>query len=227
MNSPFEERQRERDEMVETQLAAPPDPRTPVFDSRVLQAMRRVPRHVFVPPDLAAEAYGDQPLAIGGEQTISQPYMVAKMTELLELEPAAPGSELRVLEIGTGSGYQAAVIAELGAKLVTIERDPALAATAAERLAWLGYQVELRTGDGYRGAPDRAPFDAIVVTAAPDHVPAPLIDQLAEGGRLVIPIGKGGSQQLLRLVKRGGRVIQEKLFEVRFVPMTGESEQPR
>ena len=222
------ERQRERDEMVESQLAAPPDPREPVLDARVLQAMRRVPRHRFVPPELQELAYADQPLAIGAEQTISQPYMVAKMTELLELERAPPDRAPRVLEVGTGSGYQTAVLAELGASVVTLEKDPALAEAAAARLAGLGYAVDARRGDGYRGAPDAAPFDAILVTAAPDHVPAPLLGQLAEGGRLVLPVGRvGGPQELRRIVMSGGRPREDRLFEVRFVPMTGESEHPR
>jgi protein-L-isoaspartate(D-aspartate) O-methyltransferase len=222
--APFE-RQAERDEMVESQLAAPLDPREPVLDPRVLQAMRRVPRHRFVPSELQDLAYSDQPLSIGSEQTISQPYMVAKMTELLELPAPREDRRPRVLEVGTGSGYQAAVLAELGAEVITIEKDPGLAASAAARLKELELPVEARVGDGYRGAPDRAPFDAILVTAAPDHVPAPLLEQLAEGGRLVLPVGRpGGPQELRRIVRRGGQTYEDRLFEVRFVPMTGESE---
>jgi protein-L-isoaspartate(D-aspartate) O-methyltransferase len=225
LRSPFE-RQRERDDMVETQLAAPPGPRDAVEDARVLQAMRRVPRHAFVPEDLRQLAYTDQPLTIGGEQTISQPYMVGKMTELLELDVPPVGEPPHVLEIGTGSGYQAAVLAELGARVVTIEKDPVLASAATARLADLGYAVDVRCGDGSRGAPDAAPFDAIVVTAAPEKTPPALLDQLVDGGVLVIPVGKtGGSQELRRFVKRGGRVEEQRLFEVRFVPMTGEIEE--
>jgi protein-L-isoaspartate(D-aspartate) O-methyltransferase len=222
------DRQLERDAMVEQQLAAPADPRTPVVDPRVLQAMRRVPRHCFVPPELQELAYSDQPLSIGREQTISQPYIVAKMTELLELPPPEEiGRRPRVLEIGTGSGYQAAVLVDLGAEVVTLERDPDLAAGARERLHRLGFDVDARAGDGYRGAPDAAPYDAILVAAAPDHVPPPLVAQLVDGGRLVVPVGPvGGRQELLRVVPRAGDVFTERFFEVRFVPMTGECEEP-
>ncbi len=214
--------------MVETQLAAPGDARTPILDRNVLQAMRRVPRHRFVPPAQQEQAYADQPLSIGNEQTISQPYIVAKMTELLELRPSPAGTAPRVLEVGTGSGYQAAVLAELGARVVTLEKDSELSAAATERLALLRYAVDARCGDGYRGAPDAAPFDAILIAAAIDHVPKPLIEQLAEGGRLVLPVGRaGGPQELRRIVRRGGQPLVERLFEVRFVPMTGESEQHR
>jgi protein-L-isoaspartate(D-aspartate) O-methyltransferase len=210
--------------MVEAQLAAATDERQPVLDARVLQAFRRVPRHAFVPEDLKAEAYADRPLAIPGGQTISQPYVVAKMTELLDLAPGA-----KVLEVGTGSGYQSAILAELGCRVVSIERDPQLAEEASSRLAQLGYsQVKVVTGDGYRGLPQEAPFDAIVVTAAVDHVPPFLIEQLADGGRLVLPLGSPGAvQQLRRVVRRGERVLHEMLFDVRFVPLTGECEQPR
>jgi protein-L-isoaspartate(D-aspartate) O-methyltransferase len=220
------DRQAERDRMVEEQLAASTDRRAPVVDARVLQALRRVPRHCFVPEPLAERAYDDAPLAIGGGQTISQPYMVGKMTELLELEPGA-----KVLEVGTGSGYQAAVLVELGARVVSIERDPTLAHEAGQRLAELGYagaNLTLVCGDGYRGLPSAAPFDAIVVAAAPDHLPKPLLEQLAEGGRLVAPVGlPDRDQTLLRVIRRGERFLEERLFPVRFVPMTGESQRER
>lgn len=220
------DRQDERDRMVEEQLAAPSDRRTPVVDARVLQAMRRVPRHRFVPAEAALHAYDDAPLAIGGGQTISQPYMVGKMVELLELEPGQ-----KVLEIGTGSGYQTALLLAIGARVVSIERDPALANAAKERLAELGFagpDLTLACGDGYRGMASEAPFDAIVVAAAPDHLPPPLLDQLADGGRMVVPVGPPEHDQvLLRVVRRGGRLHEERLFTVRFVPMTGESQGSR
>jgi protein-L-isoaspartate(D-aspartate) O-methyltransferase len=216
-------RQDERDRMVEDQLAAPTDRREPVLDPRVLQAMRRVPRHLFVPAELAADAYDDTPLSIGRGQTISQPYVVAKMTELLEIEPGA-----RVLEVGTGSGYQTAVLAELGAAVVTIERDAELADAARRRLEpWRG-RVEILVGDGNAGAPDRAPFDAILVTAAPERIPEALEAQLADGGRLVVPVGPpDGDQQLQRIVRSGSRRIAQRLFAVRFVPMVGDAGKPR
>jgi len=223
------DRQADRDLMCEEQLAAPSDRRVPVFDARVLQAMRRVPRERFVDPELAEHAYDDAPLAIGREQTISQPYMVGKMTELLELdlpEPGAPGPA--VLEIGTGSGYQAAVLAALGARVFSIEKDAELARTAARRLAELGYAVEVRCADGYGGWPEQAPFEAILVAAAPDHVPLELERQLAEGGRLVVPVGpRDGEQELLQIRRRGDRFQETRLFPVRFVPMTGEAERGR
>jgi protein-L-isoaspartate(D-aspartate) O-methyltransferase len=221
-----DERQVERDQMVEEQIAAPTDKRIPVVDARVLQALRRVARHRFVPAEVADHAYDDSPLAIGGGQTISQPYMVAKMTELLELEPGE-----KVLEVGTGSGYQAAILVAIGARVVSIERDPQLARVAEARLEELGFagpNLKLVGGDGYRGLPSEAPFDAIVVAAAPDHLPKPLQEQLAEGGRMVVPIGlPDRDQSLLRIVRRGDRFHEERLFTVRFVPMTGESERPR
>ena len=186
----------------------------------VLRAMRAVPRHRFVPPALAAESYRDKPLPIGLGQTISQPFIVALMTELLELRPDA-----RVLEIGTGSGYQAAVLAECVTKVYTIEIVAPLGARAREVLNGLGYKnVELRIGDGYRGWPEAAPFDAIIVTAAPDHIPQPLIDQLAPKGRMVIPVGsRHGAQDLLVITKDAdGRAVTKRTIEVRFVPLTRE-----
>jgi protein-L-isoaspartate(D-aspartate) O-methyltransferase len=187
-----------------------------VEDTRVLAAMEHVPRHEFVLPTDVGQAYADHPLPIGYGQTISQPYIVALMTELLELEP-----EDKVLEIGTGSGYQAAVLAELTDEVYTVEIIPELAASAAERLKRLGYtDVRTKTADGYYGWEEFAPFDAIVVTAAPDHVPSPLVQQLKEGGRLVIPVGPpGGYQTLWRITKSEGQVVSENITGVLFVPL--------
>jgi protein-L-isoaspartate(D-aspartate) O-methyltransferase len=194
-----------------------------VRDDRVLAALRKVPRHELVPAALRDRAYEDRPLPIGLDQTISQPYVVAAMSEAAQV---APGE--RVLEIGTGSGYQAAVLAELGAEVYSIEVVEELGKRAAADLARLGYgKVHLRIGDGYRGWPDAAPFDAIVVTAAPPTVPQPLIDQLAVGGRLVIPVGADGHQELqvISRTKEGkDGTTTETLFGVRFVPMTGEAQ---
>jgi protein-L-isoaspartate(D-aspartate) O-methyltransferase len=207
----------ERTRMVDDQLRAR-DIRSPA----VLDAMRRVPRHRFVPEDARGSSYGDFPLSIGHGQTISQPYIVAFMTETLELDRSH-----RVLEIGTGSGYQAAVLAELAGEVYTIEIVPELAERARRDLQRLGYEnVHVRSGDGYRGWPEQAPFDAIMVTAAPGHVPQPLVDQLAPGGRMILPVGRG--LQDLFLIERGeGGVRRERLLGVRFVPMRGEAEQQR
>jgi protein-L-isoaspartate(D-aspartate) O-methyltransferase len=186
----------------------------------VLRAMRTVPRHKFVPSDLIDQAYDNHPLSIGYGQTISQPYIVAWMTELLDLKPGE-----KVLEIGTGSGYQAAVLAELGyVDVYSIEIVPELASSAAQRLQKLGYsQVHVKQGDGYYGWPEYAPYDAIIITAAPDHLPAPLAAQLKEGGRLVIPIGPAGSfQDLWKFVNEGGNLKAYNLGGVIFVPVTGE-----
>jgi len=183
----------------------------------VLRVMRTVPRHRFVLPQYLDQAYADHPLPIGYGQTISQPYIVAWMTELLELKPGD-----KVLEIGTGSGYQAAVLAELGyVDVYTIEIIPELAAQAAARLQALGYgKVHTRQGDGYYGWEEQAPFDAIIVTAAPDHLPQPLVQQLADGGRLVIPIGPpGGYQSLWQFVKQGESLKANNLGGVAFVPL--------
>ena len=200
-----------------------------VEDERVLAAMRAVQRHLFVSNDLQGMAYEDHPLPIGYGQTISQPYIVAWMTEMLQLEEGA-----RVLEIGTGSGYQAAVLAEMpGIEVYTIEIVPQLAQSAQERLRELGYTgIQAKQDDGYYGWPEHAPFDAIIVTAAPDHVPQPLIDQLAPGGRLVIPIGPPGSYQTLwQFVKDDSGGLQaHNLGGVSFVPFTGkgiEQEHPK
>jgi protein-L-isoaspartate(D-aspartate) O-methyltransferase len=186
-----------------------------VVDARVLAAMRKVPRHRFVPPERAAQAYDDTPLPIGHAQTISQPYIVAYMTEALELSPGH-----RVLEIGTGSGYQAAVLAEIAKEVYTIEIVSELAARAAGTLKALGYaNVHVRDGDGYAGWPEQAPFDRVIVTAAPDHVPQPLVDQLAVGGRLVIPVGDV-RQQMAILSKTKDGVVEKRTIDVRFVPLT-------
>ncbi len=191
-----------------------------VTGERVLEAMRLVPRHEFVPEHLRARAYEDRPLPIGHEVTISQPFIVAAMTEAADV-----ASGERVLEIGTGSGYQAAVLAELGAEVYSIEIIEPIATRARADLARLGYQrIHLSTGDGYRGWPEAAPFDAIVVTAAPEKVPKPLLDQLAVGGRLVIPVGEHGSQQLKVITRGRTGTTSETLMDVRFVPMTGAAQ---
>jgi protein-L-isoaspartate(D-aspartate) O-methyltransferase len=214
-----DDRASERLQMVERQIAAPRDGRDPVRDSAVLAAMRAAPRHRFVPEDLQAHAYADSPLPIGSGQTISQPYIVAYMTELLQLTP-----ESRVLEVGTGSGYQAAVLAELTPHVFTIEILEELAERARRSLAAAGYGgVHTRQGDGYHGWPEEAPFDAIIVTAAAGHLPAPLWEQLKPGGRVVIPIGGAYEVQRLVLVKKraDGTRESESLMGVRFVPLTG------
>jgi protein-L-isoaspartate(D-aspartate) O-methyltransferase len=187
-----------------------------IENERVLQAMSFVPRHDFVPEGQVPHAYEDRPLPIGEGQTISQPYIVALMTELLELEHGD-----RVLEIGTGSGYQAAVLCELTPNVYTIEIIPALAERAAETLDLLGYDtVKVKAGDGYLGWPEHAPFDAIIVTCAPEDVPQPLKDQLAEGGRMVIPVGPQWTHQTLYvLTKEKGKLKQREIIPVRFVPM--------
>lgn len=190
-----------------------------ITNENVLRAMRTVPRHKFVPPRYLDQAYENHPLPIGYGQTISQPYIVAWMTELLELKPGE-----KVLEIGTGSGYQAAVLAELGyVEVYSIEIVPELAERSAAVLKELGYdEVHVRQGDGYYGWAEYAPFDAIIVTAAPDHLPAPLADQLAEGGRIVIPIGPPGwFQSLWKFVKENGKLKAYNLGGVSFVPFTG------
>lgn len=178
-------------------------------------AMRAVPRHEFVPRPLRERAYENRPLPIGHDQTISQPYIVARMTALVN-----PDSTDRALEIGTGSGYQAAVLSEIVDSLYTIEIIPELAATAAKRLRRLGYDnVTVKNADGFQGWPEHAPFDAIVVTAAPDEIPPPLIDQLADGGRMIIPVGPSARTQHLTLVtKENGEVSTRELTPVRFVP---------
>ncbi len=190
------------------------------FAQRTMAAMGRVPRHLFVPEQLRPHAYDNRPLPIGYGQTISQPYIVALMTDLLELSDGE-----RALEVGTGSGYQAAVLAEIGVEVYSIEIIEALAQQARARLARLGYgNVTARQGDGYYGWDDRAPFDAIVVTAAGSHIPPPLVQQLKPGGRMVIPVGARFLTQWLIVVDKDtdGRVTTRQVLPVRFVPLTGE-----
>ncbi len=204
----------QRERMVQTQIVA-----RGVHDPLVLKAMSTVPRHEFVPESMRSEAYIDSPLPIGDNQTISQPYIVALMTELLEVKAGD-----RVLEIGTGSGYQAAVLAAMGVDVYTIEIRPRLCKAAAETLARLGYEkVNVRCGDGYGGWPAVAPFAGIVVTAAPEKVPQPLLDQLEVGGHMVIPVG--AFYQELKVITRTESGFDERaVTPVRFVPMTGEIE---
>lgn len=203
-----------RNQMVEIQLRA-----RGIHDPRVLAAMRAIPRHLFVDAALRPRAYEDAPLPIEAEQTISQPYMVALMSQVLELR----GSE-HVLEVGTGSGYQAAVLAEFGAEVFSIERVDHLAESARTRLARLGYgeRIHVRAGDGALGWPERAPFDAIIVTAAAQQVPRPLIQQLAEHGSLVLPLGEADLQGLARIRKESGRLHVDYFGECRFVKLIGE-----
>ena len=197
--------------MVENQLASRD------IDPPVLEAMRRVPRHEFVPEELTGRAYENRPLPIGYGQTISQPAIVATMSDLADLQPGD-----KVLEIGTGSGYQAAVLEAMGVDVYTIEIVPELAAAATTRLEDLGYEVTARTADGYFGWDDQAPFDAIIVTAAPDHVPQPLVNQLAPGGRMVIPVGPVGAVQTMWrfTVDDTGELLGENFGQVFFVPFT-------
>jgi protein-L-isoaspartate(D-aspartate) O-methyltransferase len=207
--------ERARQEMVARQIEA-----RGVTHEGVRRAMRDVPRHEFVPYQYGELAYDDRPLPIGYRQTISQPYVVALMTELLAPEPGD-----RVLEVGTGSGYQAAVAAELVAELYSIELIPELAASASERLRRLGYDnVQVRAGDGYLGWPEHAPFDGILVTAGADHVPEPLVDQLAVGGRMVIPVGDTQADQVLRVLEKrpDGSIDSRDVVPVRFVPLLRE-----
>jgi protein-L-isoaspartate(D-aspartate) O-methyltransferase len=209
----------ERKRMVAEQIAGPG---RGITNARVLAAMTKVPRHEFVPGPQRSLAYQDHPLPIGHDQTISQPYVVAFMTEQLDPKPAD-----RVLEIGTGSGYQAAVLAELVAQVYTIEIIAELASQAAALIKRLSYtNVHVRAGDGYKGWPEAAPFDAIIVTCAPEKVPLPLIEQLRDGGRLVIPVGSAGAQQLVVLRKRGDQLERREVLPVLFVPMTGQAQQP-
>ncbi|MDH5174230.1 MAG: protein-L-isoaspartate(D-aspartate) O-methyltransferase [Elusimicrobiota bacterium] len=195
-----------------------------ISDRRVLEVMEKVPRHVFVPERYRDFAYDDSPLPIGEAQTISQPYIVALMTECLHLE-----GEEKVLEVGTGSGYQAAILCELAKEVYTIEILETLAERAEELLRKLGYKnVKVKCGDGYLGWKEYAPFDGIIVTCAPDHIPQPLIDQLAEGGRIVIPVGEARFPQVLKLLeKREGEITVRNVVPVRFVPMTGDEVEER
>jgi len=190
-----------------------------IYDEKVLAAMRKVPRHEFVPERYRDESYRNHPVPIGMEQTISQPFIVAYMTQMLKLE----GGE-KVLEIGTGSGYQAAVLAEIAGEVYTIEILKPLARRAEKTLKSLGYEnIFVKVGDGYQGWPEHADFDAVIVTAAPDHVPQPLVDQLKVGGRLVIPVGKL-FQKLILITKDENGVTTRDDLPVRFVPMTGEAQ---
>lgn len=190
-----------------------------IHEERVLAAMAKVPREEFVPEHLRASSYADQPLPIGYDQTISQPFIVAFMTEHLRPQPTD-----RVLEIGTGSGYQAAILAELVADVYSIEIIEPLGKSAEATLQRLGYKnVHVKVGDGYKGWPEHAPFDAVIVTCAPEHVPQPLIDQLKEGGRMIIPVGGPGDQDLYLLEKEKGELRRRAVSPVRFVPMTGEA----
>ena len=202
----------QRKKMVEEQLAAPG---RDIRNRRVLDAMAAVPRHEFVPKALWKFAYSDDPLPIGYRQTISQPFIVAFMTEQLDPKPTD-----RVLEIGTGSGYQAAVLSRLVAEVYTIEIIEPLAKRAEADLKRLGYNnVRVLAGDGYQGWPEHAPFDAIIVTCAPDHIPQPLVEQLRDGGRMIIPVGPSDNQQLYFLQKLGTKVEEQAVLPVRFVPM--------
>jgi len=206
-----------RSQMVESQIRG-----RGIRDERVLSAFSRVERHRFVLPEYQAAAYKDYPLPIGQGQTISQPYIVALMTSLLELK----GIE-KVLEVGTGSGYQTAILAELAKEVYTIEIVPSLAESARIRLLDLGYQnIRVKAGDGYQGWSEAAPFEGIMVTAAPNHVPEALLRQLKEGGRMVIPVGTS-FQKLKKIVKRGGKIEITDVLPVRFVPMTGEAKRQK
>ena len=207
---------RKRQKMVKEQLAA-----RDISDRRVLEAMGRVPRHLFVPPAYRDEAYADYPLPIGESQTISQPYIVALMTQCLALK----GGE-KILEIGTGSGYQAAVLAELKARVFSIDINPRLAEQAGRTLRELGYEdIRVKSGDGFFGWPEEAPFDAIIITCASPRLPPLLVDELREGGRLIIPLGGARQFQVLTLVTKTADGIRTKeISGVRFVPMTGEAQ---
>lgn len=206
------ERHTERDDMVRRQIAG-----RGIEDNATLSAMRRVPRHLFVPDNQRRRAYSDSPLPIGYGQTISQPYIVAFMTEIIE-----PKENHRILEIGTGSGYQAAVLAKIVAEVYTIEIVPELAVSAEKVIRDLDYDnVQVKAADGYHGWEEFAPFDAIVVTAASEHIPPPLINQLKEDGKMIIPVGSPYMVQNLMLVQKDGdRVMTESLMPVRFVPFT-------
>ncbi len=193
-----------------------------IQNKRVLDAMRSVPRHEFVPEDLRSRAHEDGPLPIGHGQTISQPYIVAFMTEAIDPQPGE-----RILEVGTGSGYQAAVLAAMGAQVFSIEIVKPLGEQAQEVLKRLGYdKVKVLIGDGYAGWPEQAPFDAVIVTCAPESIPQPLIDQLKTGGRMIIPVGEtGGKQELYLLKKQADGLRKTAVLPVRFVPMTGKAQE--
>jgi protein-L-isoaspartate(D-aspartate) O-methyltransferase len=205
----------ERQRMVVDQIE-----RRGVADPAVLAALARVPRHLFVPEDVRANAYADTPLPIGYHQTISQPYIVGLMSSLLALKPGD-----KVLEIGTGSGYQAAVLAELGAQVYTIEIVAPLGEQALRTFHELGYDsIHTRIDDGYKGWPEQAPFDAVVLTAAPAQIPQPLLDQVKPGGRIVAPVGKGWQDLIVLTKQADGSFDKRSVLPVRFVPMTGEAQ---
>ena len=202
-----------RNQMVNQQIAS-----RGITDRQVLQAMRKVERHLFVPAELAGFAYEDHPLSIGYGQTISQPYIVAFMTEVLNLEKTS-----KVLEIGTGSGYQAAILGEICDSVFSVEIVPQLSERAGNLLKVLGYSnIMVKTGDGYPGWEEHSPYDAIIVTCAPTHVPEPLVKQLAEGGRMIIPVGQRGVQELVLLTKQKGKLVKHSVLPVRFVPMVDD-----
>jgi protein-L-isoaspartate(D-aspartate) O-methyltransferase len=204
--------------MVDEQIAA-----RGISDPATLEAMRTVPRHEFLPMRLRGEAYMDYPLPIGHGQTISQPFIVAFMTEAIRPQPGE-----KILEIGAGSGYQAAVLAQMGADVYTIEIVEPLAEMARQTLERLGFKnAHVRHGDGFRGWPEHAPFDAIIVTCAPDKIPPDLVAQLRDGGRMIIPVGGGMEQELVLLRKEGGKIEKQSVLPVRFVPMTGEAQDAR
>ena len=203
----------QREDMVRYQIKA-----RGVKDKKVLDAMLKVERHLFVLPEYTSQAYEDHPLPVGEGQTISQPYIVALMTEVL-----GPDSTKKVLEIGTGSGYQAAVLAEICDSVYTIEIFESLGTKAKNLLKVLGYDnVKVKIGDGYKGWKEHSPFDAIIVTCAPTHIPQPLKDQLTEGGKMIIPVGESYAQELVLLEKKNGRIVQKDIIAVRFVPMINE-----
>jgi protein-L-isoaspartate(D-aspartate) O-methyltransferase len=215
----FEERRAERLRMVHNDIEN--YPYHPIYDEKVLNAMREVPRHLFVPNYQQGSAYRNYPLSIGHGQTISQPFIVAHMTELLEVE-----SHHKILEIGTGSGYQAAVLSELTPYVYSIEIVKPLGEKAKKLLAELGYRtIKVKVGDGYDGWPEYAPFDGIIVTCAPEKIPAPLVEQLKPGGRIVIPVGEEGMVQHLVVVikEEDGKLKRDRQYPVRFVPMTGKA----
>ncbi|MCF8358520.1 MAG: protein-L-isoaspartate(D-aspartate) O-methyltransferase [Prolixibacteraceae bacterium] len=202
---------KERDNMVRSQIEA-----RGINNQEILSAFRKVPRHMFVPKNSIPYAYHDGPLAIGEGQTISQPYIVAYMTDVLNLKPGE-----KILEIGTGSGYQAAILAEMDAEVFTIEIFKSLSERAQKTIERLGYKsVHFKIGDGYKGWPEKAPFDAIIVTCSPEEIPPPLVSQLADGGRMIIPVGETHSIQYLVLAtKMAGEIKKQKVMPVRFVPM--------
>jgi protein-L-isoaspartate(D-aspartate) O-methyltransferase len=204
--------------MVDQQIAA-----RGITDPATLAALRTVPRHEFLPLRLRSEAYADYPLPIGHGQTISQPYIVAFMTDAIRPQPGE-----KILEIGAGSGYQAAILAAMGANVFTVEIVEPLAELSRQTLERLGYDnAQVLHADGFRGWPEHAPYDAIIVTCAPDQIPAPLVDQLREGGRMIIPVGTGMNQELVLLQKKNGQIEKQSILPVRFVPMTGEAQNPR